>query len=123
IGQMRSDVEQLQLQGERLVAAECAARRDAEAAHCLKDEFLAALSHELRTPLNVILGWVQLAGRPNGDEATLRRGLDVIGRNAEIQLHVIDDLLDVSRFVTGRMLVKMAEVDLAELIQHSVEAV
>jgi signal transduction histidine kinase/ActR/RegA family two-component response regulator len=125
-----ADRERSESERERLLAREQAAREDAETANRLKDEFLAVVSHELRTPLNAILGWAQILtrpdkdlNRPNHDEATVCRGLDVIQRNARVQLHVIDDLLDMSRIITGKMVVRMAQVDLIEVLGEVVETV
>jgi len=70
-------------------------------ANRLKDEFLATLSHELRTPLNAILGWSDLLVVHPDTPASLQPGLSTISRNARIQSHIVNDLLDVSRFVTG----------------------
>ena len=72
-------------------------------ANRVKDEFLATLSHELRTPLNAILGWAQHARRQSAATDSLRRGLAAISRNAEVQAQLIEDLLDVSRIVTGKL--------------------
>ena len=87
---------------ERLLAAERVARTEAEHASRMKDEFLATLSHELRTPLNAILGWIshfQGAGSRRGE---LQEGLDVIERNARVQKQLIEDLLDMSRIISGK---------------------
>src|SRR5262249_34140444 len=104
---------------ERLLAHERAARREAEEANRVKDEFLAMLSHELRTPLNAILGWTQIAktrGRGKRPaKVTARRALEVIERNAATQLRLINDLLDVSRIVSGKLHLNSASVDLAAL--------
>jgi signal transduction histidine kinase len=75
--------------------------REREASR-LKDEFLAAVSHELRTPLNAILGWVQILTTTTVDEKTAANALARIARNAKVQARVIDDLIDVSRIVTGK---------------------
>jgi len=83
---------------------------ETELAH--QDEFLALLSHELRTPVNAILGWIQIASGRRTDGPTTRRALEVIGRNAALQMHLIDDLLDVSRIVTGKMQISSDPVDL-----------
>jgi signal transduction histidine kinase/ActR/RegA family two-component response regulator len=108
---------------ERLLAAERAARADAEAASRLKDEFLAVLSHELRTPLNAILGWAHIVRDPETDEGTIRRALDVIQRNATLQLHLIDDLLDVSRIVAGKLQLSPDRVNLATVLAGAAESV
>lgn len=93
-----------QAERERLLAAERNAREIAESANRMKDEFLAIVSHELRTPLNAIVGWAALLGDGIGvDQATLVRGLSTIQRNAHMQARLIEDLLDISRIVTGKL--------------------
>jgi signal transduction histidine kinase/CheY-like chemotaxis protein len=96
-----------------LLTRERAARDEAERLSALKDEFLATLSHELRTPLNAILGWASMLQRGTKDEATLRRGLETIERNARAQTQLIDDLLDMSRIISGtlRLDVQLVEPD------------
>jgi signal transduction histidine kinase len=91
-------------------------------ANRLKDEFLATVSHELRTPLNAILGWNRLAAN-SSDPNLVKRAFEVIDRNAKAQLHVIEDLLDVSRITTGKLLVKNEAVDVTELITAAVNSV
>ena len=120
---MLADREHAEVERGRLLARAQAAREDAETAGRLKDEFLSVMSHELRTPLNAILGWSQIVNRPDTDEATIRRGLDVIQRNARLQLHAIDDLLDMSRIITGKMTLRMAPVDLHDVMAEAVETV
>jgi PAS domain S-box-containing protein len=92
-----------------------AARRSAEAANLAKDQFLAVVSHELRTPLNAVLGWAQvLAGDATlNDEA--RHGIEVILRNARAQAQLINDLLDISRIIAGRLRLELRHVDLADV--------
>jgi PAS domain S-box-containing protein len=106
----------------RLLDAERAARGDAEAANRAKDEFLAVLSHELRTPLTAMLGWIALLrpGRLPADRT--RYALDVIERNARMQAQLINDLLDVSRIVAGKMELDRMSVDLAAVVQRVVES-
>jgi signal transduction histidine kinase/CheY-like chemotaxis protein len=101
------------LEREDLLTRERAARDEAERLSALKDEFLATLSHELRTPLNAILGWASMLGRGGKDEETLRRGLETIERNARAQGQLIDDLLDMSRIISGtlRLDVQLLEPD------------
>ncbi len=120
---MLADREHAEIERGRLLARAEAAREDAETASRLKDEFLAVMSHELRTPLNAILGWSQIVNRPDNDAATIGRGLEVIQRNARLQLHVIDDLLDMSRIITGKMTLRMAPVDLHDVMTEAVETV
>ena len=99
-----------------LLRLEQAARAQAEAANRAKDEFLATVSHELRTPLTAILGWARLVRTmPLGAE-TAQRGLETIERNAKAQATLIDDLLDMSRIVTGRLPLDVRPVDLVSVI-------
>jgi len=111
-----------EIERERLLAAEQAARAEAEHAGRLKDEFLAILSHELRTPLNAILGWAQILDNPRVDGATLTRAIQVIQRNASLQRHMIDDLLDVSRIIRGKLQVNTEPVDLAVVVSAAVDS-
>ncbi len=108
---------------DQLLASERAARGEAERASRMKDEFLATLSHELRTPLNAILGWATiLAGRAEGD-ASLRGGLETIERNARAQTHIIEDLLDMSRIISGKVRLEVQVTDLASVLQTAVDSV
>jgi signal transduction histidine kinase len=97
--------------------------REAEAASRAKDEFLATVSHELRTPLNAVLGWAALLRMHPGDEARTRQALDAIDRSVRAQLRLVDELLDVSRIVSGRLELHISSVRLAEVIDDAVEAV
>jgi PAS domain S-box-containing protein len=108
---------------DKLLEGERAARGEAERAGRIKDEFLATLSHELRTPLNAILGWSQiLTARPH-DAADLAEGLQTIERNARSQVAIIEDLLDMSRILSGKLRLDVQRVDLAAVVQASVETV
>ncbi|MBE9182125.1 PAS domain S-box protein [Oculatella sp. LEGE 06141] len=107
----------------RLYEAEQQARAEAEAANRVKDEFLAVLSHELRTPLNPILGWTKLLRQHNLDEARTAMALETIERNAKLQTQLIEDLLDVSRILQGKLNLNVAPVDLATMIQSAIETV
>jgi signal transduction histidine kinase/ActR/RegA family two-component response regulator len=98
------------------------ARDKAEAANRAKDEFLAIVSHELRTPLTPIVAWTRLLKGGGLDEATSRRALDVIERNARAQTQLVEDLLDVSRIVTGKVEIDVQVVDLRRLIEAAVDA-
>ncbi|PYS33273.1 MAG: hypothetical protein DMG14_32190 [Acidobacteria bacterium] len=98
------------------------ARAEAENANRLKDEFLAVLSHELRTPLSPILGWANILGSRN-DEESVRRGSEVIYRNAVLQKRLIDDLLDMSRILSGKMVIKNEAVDLTAVLHAAVDTV
>lgn len=108
---------------DRALAQERVARTDAEAANRIKDEFLAMLSHELRTPLNPILGWISLLRSRSFDHDTQTRALETIERNAKIQAELIDDLLDVSRILRGKLLLDIHTIDLANVINAALETV
>jgi PAS domain S-box-containing protein len=107
----------------QLLAREQAARAEAEAANRIKDEFLAVLSHELRTPLNPILGWSKLLRSRKLDEATTTRAIETIERNAKLQTQLIEDLLDVSRILQGKLNLNICTVDLATIIKAALETV
>ncbi len=111
-----------QLERDLLLASERTARAEAERANRLKDEFLATVSHELRTPLNAILGYAQLLRR-KAEEPDLARGLEVIERNARVQAGIIDDLLDMSRIVSGKLRLDVQAVDLTQVIEAAVQTV
>jgi signal transduction histidine kinase len=111
-----------QERAENLMRAE-AAREEAEAANRIKDEFLAVLSHELRTPLNPILGWANLLRTGKVDAAKTAFALETIERNARLQTQLIEDLLDVSRIMQGKLSLNMAPVDLGSTIESAVETV
>ncbi len=108
---------------ERIIDREKAARADAERASQLKDEFLATVSHELRTPLTAVIGWARLLLESPSDEAMFRRGLDSIERNGRAQARLVEDLLDISRIVTGRMLVQLQPLDLSEVVEAAVDGI
>jgi CheY-like chemotaxis protein/nitrogen-specific signal transduction histidine kinase len=107
----------------KLLESERAARAEVERASRLKDEFLATLSHELRTPLTAILGWSQLlAKRHNGPE-DLAEGMETIARNARVQARIVEDLLDMSRIMTGKIPLIIAPMDLTTVIRAAIESV
>ncbi|HXT95918.1 MAG TPA: response regulator [Polyangia bacterium] len=107
---------------ERATAAEHVARVEAENANKLKDEFLATLSHELRTPLSAIAGWVGLIKARGAVEPSFSRGMEAIDRNTRAQVKLIDDMLDTSRILAGKLRLEVTTVDLVSLIDRSVEA-
>jgi PAS domain S-box-containing protein len=107
----------------QLLRREQHARQEAEAANRAKDEFLATLSHELRTPLSAILGWAQVMSGPRRDEATLAQAIESIERNARLQVQLIEDLLDLSRIVAGKVRLESRTVDLGPLILAAVDTV
>jgi PAS domain S-box-containing protein len=106
-----------------LLARERDARREAEAASRLKDEFLATLSHELRTPLNAILGWTSILQKGRLDEQHRAHAVDVIERNARSQQQLVDDILEVSRIIRGQLRLELAIIDLVESVRAAVESV
>ncbi|MDZ8050188.1 MAG: PAS domain S-box protein [Aulosira sp. ZfuVER01] len=107
----------------QLYEAEQRARAAAEAANRTKDEFLAVLSHELRTPLNPILGWTTLLRQGNLDVSKTALALETIERNAKLQVQLIEDLLDVSRILQGKLSLNSAPVDLKTTIAAAIETV
>ena len=107
---------------ERLLASEQAARHSAEENSRLKDEFLASVSHEIRTPLNAINGWTQILLSGDSNEEKSRHALNTIQRNVGSQTQIIDDLLDISRIVTGQMRLNPDPVNLAESIDSALNS-
>jgi PAS domain S-box-containing protein len=109
---------------EEILEAERSARIEAQRATRIKDEFLATLSHELRTPLSSILGWTQIL-KHKADSmkpADLKRGIDVIDRNARAQVRLIDDLLDLNRIMAGKVRLDLKQVSLPDLVQSVIES-
>jgi signal transduction histidine kinase/CheY-like chemotaxis protein len=96
--------------------------KEAEAANRTKDEFLATMSHELRTPMTAILGWAHLLRTSRFSEDDLARALETVERNARAQTKLIDDLLDISRIITGKLRLDVRSVDLAAVIEAAVDA-
>lgn len=107
----------------QLLASERAARSVAEHASNMKDEFLATLSHELRTPLNAIVGWSQLLQRSAQKQEDLERGLTSIERNARVQTQLIDDLLDMSRIVSGKLRLEVQRLSPVTFIEAALDTV
>jgi signal transduction histidine kinase/CheY-like chemotaxis protein len=107
---------------EHLARAE-AARTEAENASRLKDEFLITVSHELRTPLNAILGWATLLRAGQLDKDKMQRALETIERNAKAQARLVDDLLDTSRIITGKLRLETQLVDLATVVASALDSV
>jgi signal transduction histidine kinase len=118
------DIEKVATQErEQLLAREQEARTEAEAASRLKDEFLATVSHELRTPLTAVLGWIHLLRGGQLDEKATTRALETIERNARAQNQLIEDLLDVSRIITGKIRLDIRPVDPVSFVEPAIEAV
>ncbi|HEX3725743.1 MAG TPA: ATP-binding protein, partial [Pirellulales bacterium] len=106
-----------------ILAAERAARAEAQRANRMKDEFLSNVSHEIRTPLNAILGWVQLLRAGHVTPADVEIGLEVIERNTRAQAKLVEDLLDMNRIVSGKVTLDFRPVDLASIIEAVLETI
>lgn len=123
---LRAMKDELQLELEErqsLLTREQMARAEAESANRLKDEFLATISHELRTPLNAIMGWSHLLRNGRIDEATAARAVETIERNARAQAQLIEDTLDISRVITGKLRLNIGSVDVASVINAAIDSV
>jgi PAS domain S-box-containing protein len=116
-----TDRKQAEVERAQILDRERAARLEAEAANRLKDEFLATLSHELRTPLNAIVGWAAVL-RGQTMDPDLRRAVETIDRNARAQSQLIEDILDVSRIVTGKLTLRVVPLDLVTVVGAALES-
>lgn len=121
--ELESRVRERTAEIEALLKSTEEARREAEKANQLKDEFLAILSHELRTPLNAITGWAHLLGSGKLDPATHAKAVESINRNALLQARLVSDLLDVSRIVSGRLRLELRPAELSSVIQAALDGV
>jgi PAS domain S-box-containing protein len=115
-----SDRKRIEADREQLLVSERAARAESERAGQMKDEFLATLSHEIRTPLNAILGWSQIM-RGSNDPEDIAQGLDVIERNARAQSQIVEDLLDMSKIISGKVRLDVQRLDLSTIVRTAVE--
>jgi CheY-like chemotaxis protein/nitrogen-specific signal transduction histidine kinase len=113
----------MELDRDRLLGQEQAARAEAERANRVKDEFLAILSHELRSPLNPILGWTKLLQSRKFDQSKTAEALSTIERNAKLQTQLIDDLLDVAKILRGKLSMEVAPIDLVFVIESAMDTV
>ena len=114
--------ERAEAERDRLLSSERLAREQAETANRLKDDFLATASHELRTPLNAILGWAKLLRGADTNPDMLSRGLATIERNAIVQARLIEDILDISRIVTGKVQLRPAATSVSAFVLAAVDA-
>lgn len=114
---------QSEAEREKLLAREQSARKDAEIANRLRDEFLATVSHELRAPLNSILGWAKLMQQGKLDETTTGKAVETIVRNANSQNRLIEDLLDVSRIISGKLRLEVMQVQPMTFVEAAMESV
>jgi PAS domain S-box-containing protein len=117
------DLKRAQQDRDLLLQAERVARAEAQRMTRMKDDFVATLSHELRTPLNAIVGWSQYLLRDSSDAVKVRKGLQVIERNARLQAQMVEDLLDMSRILAGKLRLDVQSVDLAEVIDNAIASV
>lgn len=118
-----SDRKQIEKERDRLLQLERAARAEAEAANRVKDEFLMVLSHELRTPLNPILGWTKLLQTRQFTPSMMNHALETIERNARQQAQLVEDMLDVSRILQGKLTLNCCPVNLIEVIEGAIASV
>ena len=118
-----TDRKQAEVEREELLAREQAAREQAEQANRIKDEFLAVLSHELRSPLNPILGWSKLLQKGYLDKTKTSQAIAAIERNAKLQSELIEDLLDISRILRGKLNINVNQVNLSTTIRAAIETV
>ncbi|HSE19360.1 MAG TPA: ATP-binding protein [Pyrinomonadaceae bacterium] len=107
----------------RLLSSENLARREAERANRLKDEFLATISHELRNPLNAILGWAHMMRVGKLNEDNMERAVETIYRNAKSQSQLVADLLDVSRIISGKLRLDVRTVDLISIVNAAIDSI
>jgi PAS domain S-box-containing protein len=123
LGKDITERERAEKEREQALEKEKAAREDAERSNRLKDEFLATISHELRTPLTAIRGWSQMLVEGTLPKAQMQHAFEAIERNAESQARLIDDLLDMSRVVTGRFNLEGRPIDIEQIFQAAVDVV
>jgi PAS domain S-box-containing protein len=120
---MAANLAAVAIENVQLFERESRARAAAEESNRMKDEFLATVSHELRTPLTSILGWARMLRSGTLDEATSLRAVETVERNAQIQAQIIEDILDVSRVITGKLNINAESVELVTVIESAINAV
>lgn len=116
-------IKQAEKKLDEMVISERDARQEAERASALKDEFLALLSQELRDPMNAILSWSQVLKREQDNPLEFSKGLEIVERNAQAQAQLIDDLLDMSQIVSGRVVLDRQQVELVQLIRDTLNSI
>jgi PAS domain S-box-containing protein len=121
--QRQAQLKQFAADRESLLHSERVARAEAERLSRLKDEFLATLSHELRTPLNAIQGWTQILRHHNASPQDFQRGLEAIDRNVRAQTQIVNDLLDMSRIISGQVLLEVRATKLQDVIHAALDSV
>jgi signal transduction histidine kinase/CheY-like chemotaxis protein len=120
---MAANLTAVAIENVRLLKLERTAREAAEESNRLKDEFLATVSHELRTPLTAILGWSRLLEGGNLDDAITQQAVQTIGRNAKAQAQIVDDILDVSRIITGNLYIDLRPLTVVPVIENAINVV
>ena len=120
---MAANLTAVAIENVRLLKRESDARETAEESNRLKDEFLATVSHELRTPLTAILGWARLLESGALDERVSRQAVDTIWRNARSQAQIIDDILDVSRIITGNLRLDLQPIEVVAVVEAAISVV
>lgn len=120
---MAANLTAVAIENVRLLERESTARSSAEESNRLKDEFLATVSHELRTPLTAILGWSRMLQSGSLDEDVALKAIETINRNAKSQAQIIDDILDVSRIITGNLYLELHPVELAPVLEAAINVV
>ena len=120
---MAANLTAVAIENAQLLALESQARAEAEESNRLKDDFLATVSHELRTPLTAILGWARMLDSPTLPEPQFIRAVQTIQRNAKVQAELIDDILDVSRIVTGNLYLNLEPADLTQIVEAAINVV
>jgi CheY-like chemotaxis protein/nitrogen-specific signal transduction histidine kinase len=120
---MAANLTAVAIENVRLLERESTARASAEESNRLKDEFLATVSHELRTPLTAILGWARMLEAGSLDSDMAVRAIETIKRNAKAQAQIIDDILDVSRIITGNLYLDLQPIELAPVLESAMNVV
>lgn len=120
---MAANLTAVAIENVRLLKLERTAREAAEESNRLKDEFLATVSHELRTPLTAILGWSRLLEGGSLDNSTMQQAVETIGRNAKAQAQIVDDILDVSRIITGNLYLDLHPLEVVPVVENAINVV
>ena len=120
---MAANLTAVAIENVRLLKLERSAREAAEESNRLKDEFLATVSHELRTPLTAILGWARMLGDGSLDPAMSQQAIETIWRNAKAQAQIVDDILDVSRIITGNLYIDLHPIEVTPVVQNAINVV
>jgi hypothetical protein len=120
---MAANLTAVAIENVRLLKLERTAREAAEESNRLKDEFLATVSHELRTPLTAILGWSRMLEGGDLDDAIVQQAVETIGRNARAQAQIVDDILDVSRIITGNLYLELQPMEVVPVIENAINVI